>query len=301
MGINYFIEAVDYNRDPFLLAGYSEVAGFFYDGKNDMRAVQRDIAADLTHQYIAPEEKDKRFIVALNKIQGCAAFSLKTIFLRPSETILGGVIKQGYIFALPVAHIMDAVVNSTQVIVHTALVIDAVAVGCLRPVAKWFLPKSLTQDSQEKNFDFSHTRFIDKMGNLMSSFWYGILEIPLLPLYYVGIMNPLMPSKFSYWVYDSNSKKFHLVLDQEKVKWLQEKYGYPKHVKVLKKILIPSNPIYQSERINFPSGLRFSYDAASFKTPEDIKVTATWIFWEHTHSVGNVHYYKKNRKAGTHF
>ncbi len=307
MGINYLIEAVDYNQDPFLLSGYNLVAWFIYDGKNDMRSVQRDIAADLTHQYIAPDEKDNRFSVALNKIQGCAAFSLKTIFLKPSETMLGQVMKRVYIFALPVAHIMDVVVNGTQVIVHIALVIDAIAIGCLRPVVKWFIPKRFTQDSQEKNFDFSHTRFVDKMGNLYMSIWYGVAEVPLLPLYSLGIMNPLMPSKFSYWVYDSNSSVFsldsgfHLVLDQEKVKWLQDKYGYPTDSKVLKNILIPLNPFYQYEISNVPSRLQFSYDASSFKTPQDIKVTATWISSEYAFSIGNTRYYNiLNKKAGTH-
>lgn len=301
MGISYLIDNSDYSQDPFLLRNYSEPDYDLYDGPNLLSRVQVDIASHLSNLYTAIDVKDYRFSYSLKKIQGCAAFSIKAIFLRPSDSFLSKWVGGLCIFALPVGHLMDFGVNTAVFCVHTALAIDTIAVGIFKKGLGLLLPKKFIGESDEKCFDFSHTRWLGATSHMVGSFFFGFAELVISPLYYLRIMNPLFGLKHSYWVYDLDSKKFHLVLDQEKVRWLQKKYGYTNNYETLLKLCVPKNPAFEYERIRVPSNLKLSYEASKFTKPEDIKITATWISWKYAYSSGNIDYYNRiNNICRTH-
>lgn len=291
MIITNFIDNNDHYQDPFLLREYHEPDGDKYEGSNDLSRVQRDIASFHLKQYIPLESKDPRFAFSLAKIQGCAAFSIKAYFLKPSENFLNRWLKGLCIFALPAGYLIDIGVNTAQFSVQSVLVIEAFATGVLKKIVSVFIPKKFLKEGDDRWLDLSHTRCFGSLLELGFSVGLLCVETPLMPLYYLGWVNPLRGLKHSYWVFDLSSNKYHLVLDQEKVKWLQKKYGYTSDLDALLKLCPPANPAHGPKQIRIPCCLKLNYDASGFQRPEDIRVQATWTSWQYAYSLGNVHYY----------
>jgi hypothetical protein len=295
--MSYFIDSADYLQPPFSLFDCTIVDFDFYTGPNDLRLVQRDIASYLSKKYIPVDVEDNRFSFSLSKLQGCAAFSIKAVFFRPSESSSKRFVQRLFIFALPIAHLFDFHINMLQFVIQPIRWIDAFAVECCKLIISQFLPKTIAPKFDSSS-QFDTIRFKGAYCHLNSSFANFFIDTLGLPFYLLGFMDPVSGLQHSYWVYDQNTKKHHLVLDQGKIKWLQKKYGYPEDCKVLENVSIPVNPALASDFAGLAvSQLKISYDATQFTSPEDVRVTATWTNWKFAYTVGNVNYY--NRKENT--
>jgi len=295
MFLSYFIDSAEYLRDPFWLEDYHKGLSdlYAYYGPNDLSCVQRDIASYHTNKYIPLDKKDERFTFTLSKIEGCAAFSIQAFFLRPSTTFYEKWVGKLCIFMLPAGHLIDFQINSVILFIQTALVLDAIVVGVLKKSASYFLPKNVLSEKDKRWFDLDHTHFARAFINVTKSMFLAHVEGMLAPLYYFGIINPILGLKHTYWVYDRCQKKFHLVLDQDKVQWLQNKYGYTLDKERLLRICVPSNPVYLNMHPNMPGQLKLSYDAREFQTPQDIRIKATWVGWKQELYMGDDKDYDK--------
>jgi hypothetical protein len=296
--MSYLIDSADHVQPPFLLFDCTKVDGDFYTGPNDLRLVQRDIASYLSKKYIPVDVEDNRFSFSLSKLQGCAAFSIKAVFFRPSESRSKRFVQRLFVFALPIAHLFDFHINMVQFVIQTIRWIDAFAVECCKLIISQFLPKTIAPQFDSSS-EFDTIRFHGASLCLLDSYGLFFADTLCLPFYLLGFVEPIgglqntSGLQHSYWVYDQNTKKHHLVLDQGKIKWLQKKYGYPEDCKVLENVSIPYNPALMSDCPGLKvSQLKISYDATQFTSPEDVRVTATWTNWKFAYTVGNVNYYK---------
>lgn len=194
-----------------------------------------------------------------------------------------------------------------QFVIQPIRWIDACAVECCKLIISQFLPKTIAPQFDSSS-EFDTIRFHGAFFCLLISFVDFLADTLSFPFYLLGFVEPLSFAgpfgglQHSYWVYDQNTKKHHLVLDQGKIKWLQKKYGYPEDCKVLENVSIPVNPALISDWPGMAvSKLKISYDATQFTSPEDVRVTATWTNWKLAYTVGNVNYYKEiNNTAKTH-
>jgi hypothetical protein len=181
------------------------------------------------------------------------------------------------VFMLPVGHFIDFQINSVILFIQTALVLDAIVVGVFKKSVSYFLPKNFLSEKDKLWFDLGHTHFTKAFIHMTKSLFLAKFEGILAPFYYFGIASPILGLKHTYWVYDRCQKKFHLVLDQEKVQWLQNKYGYTQDKERLLDLCVPSNPVDLTMHPNRPGKLKLSYYAREFQTPQDIRIKATWV------------------------
>ena len=271
---SYFFDNVDY---------YSDVLS---DPIGEFNAIVPKIRDDFVSYkkglFLSDRSHDVRF---KDKMHGHTAYSWKAFCLKPRDSKIERFAGSFFLALLPIANVTDIVINIGILGKETLKSLDNLIMKTTSVVLRLF---PVLKD--KASFNAHKTHALNSFFYTMLSTGLLFMEIPLVPLYWIGLC-PIRLNH-SYYLFDKEKNEYVLVLDQNKVAWLKDKFGYHRSHPQLTNIDKP----YRPAKIEFNQGqlaVRNGGGADNFKfecsleegSTEKFTLNLTWIFWSYVCAV----------------
>ena len=267
---SYFVDNFDY---------YSDVLS---DPISEFNAVVPKVRDDFVSYkkglFLSNRSQDVRF---KDKMHGHTAYSWKAFCLKPRDSKIERFAGSFFLALLPIANISDIVINFCILGKESVKCFDNLVMKTTSAALK-LLPG--LKDKASFNAHKTHAR--NSLFYVMLSTGVLFMEIPLVPLYWMGLC-PIRLNH-SYYLFDKEKNDYVLVLDQNKVSWLKDKFGY----NLLDSKLINLDKPFRPSRAEFKDGQlgarnyggndNLKFECSLEKGPKDrFTLNLSWIFWSY--------------------